>query len=120
MSAEEAVLPPAAAEMVTAVDVVTVPAVTVNVELVAPSGTTTLAGTVAAAVLLLVKVTVVPAVGAGPLSVTVAVDVAPLAMALGLSVRDRTAGAAVTVSVADRVTPPPLAEIDDDVLAVTG
>lgn len=51
--------------------------VTVNVALVAPARTTTLAGTVAFAVLLLVNFTVAPSKGAGPSKVTVPVEVAP-------------------------------------------
>src|SRR5256885_16411454 len=59
--------------MVTGVDVVTALVVTVNVALLAPAATVTLAGTVAVDVLLL-RVTAAPPVGAGPLSVTVPVE----------------------------------------------
>jgi len=51
--------------------------VTVNVAVVAPATTVTLAGTVAAAVLLLDSVTTAPPAGAAPLSVTVPVEVPP-------------------------------------------
>src|SRR5260370_602297 len=60
-------------EMVTEVDAATALVLTVNVALLAPAGTVTLAGTVAAAVLLLVRLTTAPPLGAGPLSVTVPV-----------------------------------------------
>src|SRR5207302_9011657 len=60
--------------MVTGVDVVTALVLTVNVALLAPAATVTLAGTVAVDVLLLVRVTAAPPAGAGPLSVTVPVE----------------------------------------------
>ena len=63
--------------MVTAVDAVTTLVLTVKVALVAPAGTVTLEGTVAAAVLLLESVTCAPPAGAGPLSVTVPVEEFP-------------------------------------------
>src|SRR2546429_9416420 len=47
---------------------------TVKVALVAPAGTVTLEGTLAAAVLLLESVTCAPAAGAGPLNVAVPVE----------------------------------------------
>jgi hypothetical protein len=55
----------------------TVLVVTVKVAVVAPAGTVTLDGTVAARVLLLESLTVVPFVGAAPLRVTVPVDGLP-------------------------------------------
>src|SRR5207249_4880605 len=64
------VTPPPAAEMLTAVFTGTALVVTVNVVLVAPSGTVTVPGTAAAA-LLLASVTGIPPTGAGPVSVTV-------------------------------------------------
>jgi hypothetical protein len=50
---------------------------TVNVAVVAFAGTVTLAGTCAAAVLLLERVTTAPLAGAGPVNVTVEVEVLP-------------------------------------------
>ena len=71
--------------MVTGVDVVTALVLTVNVALLAPAATVTLAGTVAVDVLLLVSVTAAPPVGAGPLSVTVPVEGDPPVTLVGLS-----------------------------------
>jgi len=71
--------------MVTGVDVVTALVLTVNVALLAPAATVTLAGTVAVDVLLLVSVTAAPPVGAGPLSVTVPVEGDPPVTLAGLS-----------------------------------
>jgi len=75
--------------MVTAVDAVTVLVLTVNVALVAPAATVTLAGTLAAAVLLLESVTSAPPDGAGPLNVTAPVEdcVPPIAV-VGVSVSE--------------------------------
>src|SRR5205814_4922278 len=70
--------------MVTGVDVVTALVVTVNVALLAPAATVTLAGTVAVDVLLL-RVTAAPPVGAGPLSVTVPVEGDPPVTLAGLT-----------------------------------
>jgi hypothetical protein len=58
--------------------------VTVNVAEVLPAATVTLAGTVAAAVLLLERVTTAPPVGAAPLSVTVPVELFPPTTVVGL------------------------------------
>src|SRR5690349_19052775 len=60
---------------------------TVKVTCVAPAGTVTLAGTVAAAVLLLVSVTTAPPVGAGLASVRVAVEELPEIRLDGFRVR---------------------------------
>jgi Na+-transporting methylmalonyl-CoA/oxaloacetate decarboxylase gamma subunit len=72
----------------------------------APGATLMLAGTVAT-VLLLVIVTVAPLAGAGLVRVTVPTEVEPPTTLDGFSVRDEsTAGAAaVTVRVADLLTP---------------
>ena len=78
--------------------------VTVNVALVAPAATVTLAGTWAAVVLLLVRVTTAPPDGAGPVKVTVPVDEVPPITELGLRLTEVSA-AAVTVRVAVFVTP---------------
>jgi hypothetical protein len=71
--------------MVTAVDAVTALALTVKVALVAPAGTVTLEGTVAAAVLLLESVTSAPPDGAGPLNITVPVEEFPPVTLVGFS-----------------------------------
>src|SRR6266478_9917205 len=97
--------------MVTAVDAVTVLVLTVNVALVAPAATVTLAGTLAAAVLLLESVTSAPPDGAGPLNVTVPVeDCVPPITLVGLSVSDQRVaaggGADAAVIEAVLVTPP--------------
>jgi hypothetical protein len=75
-----------------------------NVTEVAPDGTTTVAGTVALEPVA-DRVTVVPAAGAGPLSVTVAVEGLPPTTAFGFKVTEVTTGA-VTVSVALTVVVP--------------
>ena len=75
-----------------------------NVAVVLPAVTATLAGTVAAVVLLLDSVTTAPALGAGPVRVTVPVDVFPPRTELGLRVMEDNAGV-VTVSVAFLTTP---------------
>jgi hypothetical protein len=64
------------AVIVTGVDVVTTLVVTVNVAVVAPAATVTLAGVVADA-LLSAKVTTTPPAGAGPVMVTVPVEELP-------------------------------------------
>ncbi len=69
----------------TGVDVVTTLVVTVNVRLVDPAATVTLAGTVAAAESS-ERVTTVPPAGAAELSRTVPVEDAPPTTVVGLSV----------------------------------
>ena len=59
-----------------------------NVALVAPAATVTLAGTRAAVVLLLESATCAPPVGAAALSVTVPVDEFPPTTLVGFSVSD--------------------------------
>jgi len=71
----------------------------VNVALVAPAGTETVAGTVAAEVLLDVRFTVRPPVGAALLIVTVPVELVPPVTVVGLTDTPVTVGA-VTVRVA--------------------
>jgi hypothetical protein len=93
-------LPEEVAVMLTLVDTVTVPAVAVNVVLVLPEGTVTLAGTVATEVLPLVSVTTVPPVGAAPLNVTVPVEDVPEVTDVGLNVTDDTETGGATVSTA--------------------
>jgi hypothetical protein len=96
---------------------------TVNVALVAPAGTVTLAGTVAAALLLLASSTWAPPAGAATFSVTVAVALLPPEMLPGLTVTDCRAGTVggggLTVSVADALLDPVLAVIVTFVLLVT-
>ena len=78
--------------------------VAVKVAVVAFAATVTLAGTWAAAVLLLVKVTTAPLAGARPLSVTVPVEEFPPTTEVGFRLTEfRTA--AVTVNPAFCVTP---------------
>src|SRR6476660_3741363 len=88
--------------MVTEVTLATALVLTENVAVVAPAATLTLAGTCAAVVLLLVRDTVAPPVGAAPLSVTVPVDELPPVTLVGFTAtEDRdTDAAGFTVSVA--------------------
>jgi hypothetical protein len=84
--------------------------VTVNVAVVAPDATETLAGTLAAA-LLLDSATAAPPEGATPLNVTVAVELLPPITLVGLSesAESVTVGGVpvgVTVNVAVPRTPP--------------
>ena len=95
------------AEIVTGVEVVTALVLTVNVALLAPAATVTLAGTVAAAVLL-EREMAAPPLRAGPLSVTVPVeDCAPPVTLVGFSVSEERGGGAcgITVREAVLVTP---------------
>lgn len=72
-----------------------------NVPVLAPAATVTVAGTVALAVLE-VKVTAVPPVGAIPLKVTVPVEVAPPWTDVGFNeTAVRTAGLIVSVAVGE-------------------
>jgi hypothetical protein len=92
------------AVIVTEVAVVTVLLVAVKVAVLAPAATLIEAGTVAAAVLLLVSVTTIPPVGAAPFKVIVPVLFAPPITAVGL--RDKAESAAwFTVSVAVLLSP---------------
>ncbi len=93
--------------MVTGVDVVTALVLTVNVALLAPAATVTVAGTVAVDVLLLERETTAPPLGAGPLSVTVPVEGDPPITLIGLSaIEESVAEPGVTVSEAVLVPPP--------------
>ncbi len=95
MSEAVLVTPAYDAEMVTGVDAVTALVLTVNVALLAPAATVTLAGTVAVDVLLLDRETATPPLGAGPLSVTVPVEVCPPPVTLvGFSVSEERVGRA--------------------------
>ena len=97
------------AEILTEVEKKTMDVFTVKVAPVAPAGTITLEGTLAAPGLLLESATCAPPAGAGPLSVTVPVeDCIPPRTLVGFSVSEERVGAAggVTVSEADLVAPP--------------
>jgi hypothetical protein len=91
--------------MVTEVVAGTEVVVTVKVALLAPAAMLTLAGTVAADVLLLERVTTAPEDGAAALSVTVPWDVLPPITPVGFSVNELTAEAVVTESEVICVTP---------------
>jgi hypothetical protein len=85
---------------------------TVNGAVVAFAATVTLAGTVAAVVLLLLSVTTAPLVPAGPFSVTVPIDELPPATLAGLRATELTAREGFTVIVTVAVfdsSPPALA-----------
>jgi len=102
--------------MLTVIDAATALVLTVNVALVAPAATVTLAGTLAAVVLLLESVTVAPPAGAAPLKVTVPVEEFPPVTLVGFSESEERVGggggAAVTVSEADLLAPLNVAEIE--------
>ena len=98
------------AEMLAEVEMRTMEVFTVKLTLVAPAGTITLAGTLAAP-LLLESNTCAPPAGAGLVRVTVHVeDSRPPTTVDGLSVSDERVGGGggtgVTVREADRVAPP--------------
>ena len=95
---------PRTAVIVTDVLVATGLVVTVNVAVVEFAATVTLAGTWAAAVLLLDSVTTAPPDGAGPFNVTVPVEEVPPITEVGLRLTVLRV-AAVTVKVADFVAP---------------
>ena len=97
------VTPAYTAEIVTDVLAVTGVVLTVNVAVLEPAATTTLAGAVAAALLLL-SVTVA-LTAATPVSVTVPVDVFPPASALGLRATEDKAGG-FTVKLAEVLVTP--------------
>jgi len=101
--------------MMTGVDVVTAVVFTMNVALLAPAAIVTLAGTLAAT-LLLESSTCAPPVSAGPLRVTVPVEGDPPVTLMGLSAIEESVAepGGVTVSEAVLVTPP------EDPVMVTG
>jgi hypothetical protein len=102
------VVPSYEAEIVAEVGRRTMDVLTVKDALVAPAGTVTLEGTLAAP-LLLESVTIAPPAGAGPVSVTVPVEGVPPMTLAGFSVSDERVGggggAGVTVSEADLIAP---------------
>src|SRR5262245_7933064 len=99
----------------------TVPAVAVNVVVVLPAGTVTVAGTDASDGSALDNVTVPPSAGAGPESVIVPVDVAPLAIVVGEKVNvDNVVPEGWTFSTAVCVTPFTFAEMAAKSNAATG
>jgi hypothetical protein len=93
--------------MMTGVDVVTAVVFTVNVALLAPAATVTLAGTVAAAVLSLIRETAAPPVGAGPLRVTVPLEGEPPVTLIGLSASEESVAEPGGVTVSEAVLVPP-------------
>lgn len=98
------------AEIVAEVEISTADVLTVKVALLAPAGMNTLAGTLAAP-LLLERVICAPPAGAVALKVTVPRDACmPPTTLVGLSVNELSVGAGAgtgcTVSEADLVTPP--------------
>src|SRR5258707_5748802 len=92
--------------MVTVVDVTTGLVVRVNVALVAPAATTTLAGTRATVVLLLESATCAPPAGAGPLNITVPVDEFPPTTLVGFNVNEVSVGAGGAAGATVRETDP--------------
>src|SRR3989442_12806020 len=105
--------------MVAEVEAATALVVMVNGALVAPAGTVTLPGTVAAAVLALDSVTCAPPVGAGPSSVAVPVELLPPVTVVGFTPSEERRTARFTMRVAVRGTPLYTAEMVTGVDAVT-
>jgi hypothetical protein len=93
--------------MVTDVEAVTLLVLTVNIALLAPAATVTLAGTVAAAVLPLERETTAPPLGAGPLRVTVPVEGVPPVTLSGLSATEESVAEPCGVIVSEAVLVPP-------------
>jgi hypothetical protein len=92
---------------VTDVEAVTALVLAANVALLAPAATVTLAGTVAAAVLSLIRETAAPPLGAGPLSVTVPVEGDPPVTLIGLSAIAESVAEPGGVTVSEAVLVPP-------------
>jgi len=116
------VTPESDADSVTEVEVVTARVDTVKVALIAPAGMVTLAGTVAAAVLLLTREMTAPPLGAAPLRVTLPIEGDPPVTLVGFSVNVVSVGpedGGVTVRAAVRVTPEYDAESVTEVEEVT-
>src|SRR6185503_496528 len=101
VSAAVCVVPPKEAEIVTGVAAATALVVTGKVAVLVPAATVTLAGTLAAP-LLLASATCAPPEGAGPLNVTVATEAVPPVTFAGATTSDCTPGwaAAAGTSVA--------------------
>jgi hypothetical protein len=103
------VVPLYEAEMSELVEKSTLDVLTVKLAVVAPDGTVTVLGTLAAP-LLLESVTTAPPAGAGPVSVIVPVEFCPPNTLVGFNVSDESVtaggGTGFTVSVAARLTPP--------------
>jgi len=114
------VTPPARAAIVTGVDAVTALVAIAKVALVAPCVTDTLAGTVAAEVVLLDRETAKPSAGAGDVSVTVPCDEDPPVTPVGFTVAVESAAAADGVTVRPAVREMPLAEAVMVVVRVVG
>ena len=95
--------------MVIEVEAVTARVVTVKAALVTPAGMVTLTGAVATVVSLLERETMAPAVGAGPLSVTLPMEGDPPLTLVGFSVSEvrvgPDGGCGVTMSEAVLATP---------------
>ena len=89
---------PSFASIVAVADAVTPTVVIVNVAEVDPAGIATVEGTVASFVLLEVRVTVAPPVGAATLRATVPVDDAPPMSEVGVNVSDASLGTATEIS----------------------
>ena len=114
------VTPPAIAVIVTGVEVVTALVAIAKVALVAPCANDTLAGTVAAAVLLLDSETTKPPAGAGDVSVTVPCDEAPPVTLAGFTATVQSDAAADGVTVRSAVRETPFAEAVMVVVRVVG
>lgn len=89
-------------------EAVTLLVLTVNVMLLAPAATVTLAGTVAATVLSLIRETAAPPVGAGPLRVTVPVEGDPPVTLIGLSTIEESVVEPCGATVSEAALVPPL------------